>query len=196
MPNYFRANKKSSGGGANLQTKTITAGTSSQTVQPDSGFDGFSEVTVDPTPSQTKSVTATTSQQTVTPDSGKLLNSVTVNPQSHSGTSSTYTSNGTKDLGANHNIRYVSISVPSSAPTFGTAIISTNGTVSLDSSKTYAVSIALYHTSQTTPTSDGPIFYQEYSNINNVRCYMLGVKNATYLSISGNNRIIIATPLN
>lgn len=139
MPNYFRANKKSSGGGANLQTKTITAGTSSQTVQPDSGFDGFSEVTVDPTPSQTKSVTATTSQQTVTPDSGKLLSSVTVNPQSHSGSSGTYTTNGQKDLGANHNIRYVNISVsgslsqtelwvnPNPASSMSSSIISLNG---------------------------------------------------------------------
>lgn len=114
MPNYFRANKKSSGGGANLQTKTITAGTSSILVEPDSGYDGLSEVTVNPTPSQTKSVTATTSAQTVDPDSGKLLSSVTVNPQSHSSTAGTYTSNGTKDLGANHNYRYVNISVSAS----------------------------------------------------------------------------------
>ena len=102
----------------NLQTKTITAGTSAKTVQPDSGYDGFSEVTVNPTPSQTKSVTATTSTQFVTPDSGNLLSQVTVNPQSHT-QNINYTSNGAKDLGANHDVRYVNINVPSSGYNYG-----------------------------------------------------------------------------
>lgn len=96
----------------NLQTKTITAGTSAKTVQPDSGYDGFSEVTVNPTPSNYKTVTATTTTQIVSPDSGTLLNQVTVNPQSHT-QSINYSSNGAKDLGANHNVRYVNINVPS-----------------------------------------------------------------------------------
>ena len=60
---------------------------------------------------QTKSVTATTSAQTVSPDSGKVLSSVTVNPQSHSGTRASVTANGTIDLGTTHNIRYVPVSV-------------------------------------------------------------------------------------
>lgn len=65
---------------------------------------------------QSKTVTATTSTQTVTPDSGyDGLSQVTVNPQIHDGTSSSYTTNGTKDLGASHSIRYVDIDVP--APT-------------------------------------------------------------------------------
>lgn len=113
-------------------------------------------------------------------------------------TGSSYSTNGTKTITGLENYTGVkiNIAVPSSSPTFGTAVTSTSGTVSLDSSKTYAVSIALYHTSQTTPSSDGNIFYQEYSYTNNLRCYMLGVKNATYLSISGNYKVIIATPLN
>ena len=59
---------------------------------------------------QSKSVTATTSVQTVTPDNGKVLSSVTVNPQNHS---ATYTPTGysnAKDMGAQHNYRYVDTS--------------------------------------------------------------------------------------
>ena len=63
-----------------IQTsKTVTAGTSTSTVTPDSGYDGIGSITVNPTPSQSKTVTSSTSAQTVTPDSGKLLSSVTVN---------------------------------------------------------------------------------------------------------------------
>lgn len=61
-----------------LQSKTVAAGTSDITVSPDSGYDGLSSVTVQPTPSQTKSVNPTRAAQTVSPDSGKLLSSVSV----------------------------------------------------------------------------------------------------------------------
>lgn len=75
--NFYKCNKK----GANVQSsKTVTAGTSQQTVAPDTGYDAMGEVVVNPTPSQSKSVTAGTTTTTVTPDSGKLLSSVSIDP--------------------------------------------------------------------------------------------------------------------
>ena len=58
-----------------------------------------------------QSITATTSTQTYTVPAGYHNGSgvVTVSPQQHSGTYSV-TSNGTKDMGASHNYRYVSVS--------------------------------------------------------------------------------------
>ena len=63
----------------NVQTKTVTAGTSNIDVTPDSGYVGMSKVTVAPTPTETKTATPSPSAQTVTPSSGKYLSSVTVN---------------------------------------------------------------------------------------------------------------------
>ena len=60
-----------------------------------------------------KTVTAGTSAKTVVPDSGYHgIASVTVNPQPHTATRATVTSNGTIDLGTNHATRYVPVNVP------------------------------------------------------------------------------------
>lgn len=61
-----------------LQTKNVTPSASEQTVTPDSGYDGLSQVTVGAVQVQEKTVTPGTSEQTVTPDAGKYLSKVTV----------------------------------------------------------------------------------------------------------------------
>ena len=143
MANFFRSVL------LRLQGKTVTAGTSASTVTVDTGYDGLSSVTVNPTPSETKTQAPSTTAIDVTPSSGKLLSKVTVSaiptetksqaagtsnidvtptsgkyltkvtitPQQHSGyypaSGSNITTNGTKDLGASHNYRYVNVNVPS-----------------------------------------------------------------------------------
>lgn len=61
-----------------LQSKSVTPSTSQQTVQPDTGYDGLSQVTVGAIQTETKNATPTTSSQDVTPSSGKFLTKVTV----------------------------------------------------------------------------------------------------------------------
>lgn len=80
MATVYQSVLAGGGGQANLQTKTVTAGTSNVTVNPDSGYDGMSQVTVEPTPSEVGAITAGTSQQTATPTAGKYFSSVTVDP--------------------------------------------------------------------------------------------------------------------
>lgn len=78
-----------------LQTKTITPTSSRQIVDPDTGYDGFSQVTVEASSgstinNQNKTVSPTESKQTVTADSGYTgLGTVTVNA-----ISSTYVGSG------------------------------------------------------------------------------------------------------
>lgn len=68
-----------------LQTKTITPTSSQQVVNPDTGYDGFSQVTVKASSgstinNQNKTVSPTESQQSITADSGYTgLGTVTVN---------------------------------------------------------------------------------------------------------------------
>ena len=80
MSNLFKSNIKGAPSINVQSSKTVTAGTSQQTVAPDTGYDAMGEVVVNPTPSQSKSVTAGTTTTTVTPDSGKLLSSVSIDP--------------------------------------------------------------------------------------------------------------------
>lgn len=79
-----------SGGSATLQAKTgIVPTTSSQTIEPDQGYDGLSSVQIDAIQTQTKSATPSETAQTIIPDSGKYLTSVSVGA-----VSSTYVGSG------------------------------------------------------------------------------------------------------
>nr|DAH90660.1 MAG TPA: hypothetical protein [Caudoviricetes sp.] len=78
VTNFATATVAVSGEAPTLQSKSVTPGTSAQTVTPDSGYDGLSQVTVGAVQVQEKTVTPGTSAQTVTPDAGKYLSKVTV----------------------------------------------------------------------------------------------------------------------
>ena len=66
--------------GGTLQSKTVDASSSSQTITPDSPNYGLSNVTVNAAPLQSKTVDISSSTQTITPDSPNYgLSSVTVN---------------------------------------------------------------------------------------------------------------------
>ena len=68
------------GGGGTYQSKTATPSTSQQLIEPDSGYDALSSVTVEPTPLETKTVIPSSEQQIIEPTSPNIgLSSVTVN---------------------------------------------------------------------------------------------------------------------
>ena len=89
-----------------LQTKTITPTSSQQVVNPDEGYDGFSQVTVNASSgstinNQNKTVTPSESQQSVTADSGYTgLGTVTVNAVSSTYVGSGITQRSSSDLTA------------------------------------------------------------------------------------------------
>ncbi len=76
-----------------LQSKTVNSSTSQQAVQADSGYDGLSQVVVNPYVLDSKTVDSSTVSQTVT-SSEDGLSSVTVNPYTVEADSSTLTANG------------------------------------------------------------------------------------------------------
>ena len=78
VTNFAKVAVAVSGEAPTLQSKSVTPSTSAQTVTPDSGYDGLSQVTVGAVQVQEKTVTPSTSAQTVTPDAGKYLSKVTV----------------------------------------------------------------------------------------------------------------------
>ena len=59
-----------SGGSVNLQSKTVKSTTTEQNITPDSGYDGLSDVVVEPINLQAKQVTPSTTQQTIDVDAG------------------------------------------------------------------------------------------------------------------------------
>lgn len=124
---------------AKTQSKTMTAGTSATTVMPDSGYEGLSDVTVNPTPSQEKTVTSSRDVQTVMPDSGKLLSKVTVNALAPSGTYAANSRGAALDMGATSNYRYVNTNnVPNyNSDTYTFASGDTGGTKDLGATNAY-----------------------------------------------------------
>lgn len=73
-------NRCGGGGSAKLKSKAVKSTTSQQIIPPDSGYDGFSSITVKPIKLQAKPVSPLTTPITVFPDSGyDGLSQVTVN---------------------------------------------------------------------------------------------------------------------
>ena len=143
-------------------------------------------------PTGNKDITVTSTSTSGIDVTDYATASVTVSATNVSPSSSgTYFSSGLINMSSSG---YAYSSRPSSI-SFGSFITSTNGSLSLNSSHYYAVSIALYHTSSTTPSCNGTIDYQQNINSSNCRGYLLIVHNATTLSITGNYKCMLAIPI-
>ena len=128
-----------------LQAKTATPKASSQTVSPDSGYDGLSKVTVGAVPTETKSITANGSYS---PSSGKFFSKVDVNVPASGITptgSKTITENGTFDV---TNFAQAIVNVASSGGgsdcVTGEKAITSGYTLTLDTGKTDAKHFLMY----------------------------------------------------
>lgn len=126
MANHFRS--VLAGAAARLQSKVVSALTSQQTVLPDNGYDGLSEVTVNP---QSHSGTVTISSK--------------------------YETGNGYDMGVNHSKRYVKTSGLMVTPT-ATKSITANGTgIDVLNYKKVDVAVpAVNNKKYTTPTSASP----------------------------------------
>lgn len=136
---FGSATKTESGGTETevvLQSKTVSPSTSSQTVLPDDGYNGLSQVTVNAITTQTKTITPSTSVQTVSPDDGyDGLNQVTVSAISTGSLSSP------------------SISVSSGGVITATSGVSTAGYLSTSASKSNTKSLTTQSGKTVTPST-------------------------------------------
>jgi hypothetical protein len=86
MPNEISSITTQSGTTApKLQSKTATPSESTQTIQPDSGYDGLSQVEVEAVPTETKTIKTNGTHK---PSTGKFFSSVTVEVPTNSGNDS------------------------------------------------------------------------------------------------------------
>lgn len=124
----------------NLQSKTITPSVTQQIVSPDSGYDAFSQVTVNAIELQEKTITPTTEQQIVTPDNS-LAGRISV------GTTSTfYNGNTSISVFTIENQNYIANATYSFQ---GKLVGSNGGVINLRGSKT---------------GSTGSLILEEYTN--------------------------------